>query len=312
MKIAASLFFIIWSQLAICHEDQKTPSPLPLEEYLATYNLSFNTTTIKVEPLTGNMYALYGLGGNILVSLGDNGVLLVDNQFAELIPKIQDAIKRLGGDKIDIVINTHWHFDHANGNLSLGSKDTKIIAHRNSRSMMKEDHIINLVNRSYRQTAYPEDALPDITYNKSMQLHYNNEAIDLVHFGSAHTTGDTVVIFRNSNVAHLGDIFVSNGYPFIDTDNGGNIEGVIRSCQSILKSINKNTTIIPGHGPVSSYNDLVSYTSMLITVHKRLSDLIKTGASLEQVHTANVTAEWDSEKGDNTVFIDRSYTSLIH
>ena len=227
-------------------------------------------------------------------------------------PKIKSAIGKLGGKGIDFAINTHWHFDHAEGNLSLGPEGTWLVSQANSREMMKQDHIINLVVTSYEQKAYPKSAWPDITFDKSMQFHFNGERIDLMHFGVAHTTGDTAVIFRGHNAVHMGDVYNNSGYPFIDAGNGGKFDGLINFCSKTLKQLDENSVVIPGHGPVSDYQGLTDYTEMLTIIHKRMMALINNGASLEEVYAAKVTKEWDKKQGDPTGFINRAYMSLTH
>jgi glyoxylase-like metal-dependent hydrolase (beta-lactamase superfamily II) len=178
--------------------------------------------------------------------------------------------------------------------------------------MMLDDHLINLVVASYLQKAYPEEALPTVTFDKTMQFHINGERVDLFHFGPAHTTGDTAVIFRTSNAVHLGDVFNNTGYPFIDAGNGGTLDGVIRFCTETLKLINKDTVVIPGHGAITDYNALKDYIDMLSIIRTRMIAMIEEGATLDQVVAAGLTKEWDEQNGDNTGFINRSYMSLTH
>ena len=239
-------------------------------------------------------------------------MFIVDDQFPELVPKIRAAIGELGGEKVNFAVNTHWHFDHAEGNRVLGADGTWLIAQQNSREMMQQDHVVNLVNIAYDQKAYPESAWPDITYDDTMQFHLNGQRIDLMHFGPAHTTGDTAVIFRGSNAVHLGDVFNNAGYPFIDAGNGGTLDGIIHFCVETLKQIDKNTVVIPGHGPVTDYQGLANYIAMLSTLRDRMWVLIQAGASLEDVIAAKVTADYDGKMGDNGRFINRAYLSLTH
>lgn len=178
--------------------------------------------------------------------------------------------------------------------------------------MMKADQVINLVAFAYEQTAYPESAWPDITYNDTMEFHLNGQTISLMHFGPAHTTGDTAVLFEGSNAVHLGDVYNNSGYPFIDAGNGGTLDGVIEFCSQVLNAINSDTIVIPGHGPVADYRALEDYVAMLGTIRARMLELIESGASLEQVYAAKPSAEFDEKMGDSTGFINRSYMSLTH
>ena len=271
---------------------------------------SIGKKEISVETTSDNFHVLFGAGGNIAVSIGTNGTLIVDDQYPQMIPKIMAAIAKLGGEQIDFAINTHWHTDHADGNQVLGPQGTWLVAQANSRKMMQEDNRINFVTHYFDQRAYPKEALPVITYNNKMQFHFNNEAIDLLHYGSAHTSGDTAVFFRKHNAVHMGDVYNNAEYPFIDADNGGTLEGVIHFCREVLKQSNRETTVIPGHGPIADYEALLDYVEMLETIRQRMVTLRASGATLNQVYDAQVTREWDKEKGDPTVFINRAYKSL--
>ena len=286
--------------------------PLDLDGLLEVFGWDFNKAEIKVEKLTDDFYVLFGIGGNIGVSIGENGTMIVDDQFPQMMPKIEAALEGLPGSQgkaVDFAINTHWHFDHAEGNLTLGPAGTWIVAQENSRAMMQDDHVINLAVVKYLQKAYPESAQPVITYNDRMQFHFNGQQIDLLHFGPAHTTGDTAVYFRGTNAVHFGDVF-NRGYPFIDADNGGDIDGMAAFCESVLEVIEKDTMVIPGHGEVGNYNDLAAYISMLKTVSLKIGGMIAEGMSLEEVAAAKPTAAYDKVYGDPTGFVDRAYTSL--
>lgn len=308
--IALALTFC--SAPVLGHGGGVVPEPLNLPTLLGAFAWDMDSAEIKTESVDDNLHVLFGLGGNIGVSIGEDGVFIVDDQFPELMPKIRDAIKALGGGDVDFAVNTHWHFDHAEGNLTLGPDGTWIVAHENSREMMQGDHLINLVVASYKQEAYPESALPDVTYTDDMSFHINGQRIDLYHFGPAHTTGDTAIVFRGSKAVHLGDVFNQSGYPFIDAGNGGELAGMIHFCKETLKAIDEDYTVIPGHGPISKYEDLAEYIVMLETVHSRLADLIANGASLNDVYAAKPTAEFDKKFGDATGFINRSYMSMTH
>ena len=296
----------------LSHNGPEVTEPMDLPTLMTAFGWDLAGTEIKTERISDDLHVLFGTGGNIAVSIGEDGVFIVDDQFPQLMPKIRKAIGELGGDGVDFAVNTHWHFDHAEGNLSLGPAGTWLVAQRNSREMMKQDHVVNLVVAAYDQKAYPESAWPDITYDDTMQFHLNGQTIDLLHFGPAHTTGDTAVIFRGTNAVHLGDVFNNGGYPFIDAGNGGSLDGVINFCSETLKQIDEKTVVIPGHGPVADYQRLVDYVSMLTSIRDTMMVLINAGASLEQVYAAQPTADYDAERGDNTGFINRAYMSLTH
>lgn len=268
-------------------------------------------TEIRTEQVGDNLYVLFGFGGNIGASIGEQGVLIVDTQFPGLVPKYRAALEEVGGDTIDFAIDTHWHYDHADGNQRLGPEGVWIIAQENSRAMMLRDKTINTVTRPLiEQPAYATEALPVMTFDDHLQMHFNGETIDIMHFGPAHTTGDAVVIFRGHNAVHTGDAFISVGYPFVDADNGGDLEGMIAFLQSVLDELEPGAIVIPGHGPVTDYAALARYVAMLNDVRDRIAALIADGASLEQVVAARPTAAWDDSYGNPAAFIDRAYTSL--
>ena len=271
---------------------------------------ALRTTPITTQKLADDFYVLFGVGGNIIASIGANGVLIVDDQFPQMVPKYKATIGGLGGGAINFAINTHWHFDHADGNQTLGPEGTWLVAQENSRQMLTKSNKINLVSQVRDQPAYAETALPVLTYDQSMRFHFNGERIDLLHFGPAHTTGDTAVIFRGHNVVHMGDVYNNAGYPFIDADNGGSLSGVIEFCSKVLEQINENTVVVPGHGPVAAYRDLADYVSMLSTIRDRMTALIRSGATLQQVIASQPTADWDQAKGDSANFLNRAYASL--
>ena len=225
-------------------------------------------------------------------------------------PRIKTAIEELGGGDVDFAINTHWHFDHTAGNATLGAEGTWLVSQLKSREMMLDNHLIDMVVRAYEQEASPPEALPVITYDEQMQFFFNDERIDLVHFGPAHTTGDTAVIFRSHNAVHMGDVYNNSGYPFIDAGNGGSLDGMIEFCKAVLAELDEDSVVIPGHGPVATYADMQAYVSMLETIRARIVALIDRGASLSDVIAAKPTAEWDEAKGDPERLLDRAYRSL--
>jgi cyclase len=284
---------------------------LPVGAQAPDLDEQLRTTPIRAEKLADDFHVLFGVGGNILVSIGTNGVLIVDAQYPQMVPKYKAAIGELGGGVVNFAINTHWHFDHADGNQVLGVEGTWLVAHENSRAMLTRNNVVNGVTRTREQPAYPETALPVVTYDDRMRFHFNGERIDLVHFGPAHTTGDSAVIFRGHKTVHMGDVFNNSGYPFIDADNGGSLSGVIEFCSRVLAEIDESFVVVPGHGPVADGKALADYIAMLTTIRDRMTALIRSGATLEQVAAARLTAEWDARQGDPASFVDRAYTSLV-
>ncbi len=283
------------------------------EEYARNAWGNLETAEVTTKKVNENLFLLYGLGGNIAVSTGNDGVLIVDSQIPIIFPKIIKAIKKLSDDKIIYTINTHWHWDHSDGNLVLDSDETKIISHSNARENMQKGGLINMGTTILNQEPYPKSALPVITHENGMSLYFNDEKIDLLHFGPAHTTGDTVIYFTNQNAIHLGDVFFSNSYPFIDVDNGGSLSGMINYLEKIVLVIDKDTIVMPGHGEISSISDIKETIEMLKTVKNRILMSIENNQSLEEIISSNITKDFD--KKYNTLllrdtFIDRAYASL--
>jgi len=279
-------------------------------EVFERFGVDVDSTDIRTETVAPGLHVLFGAGGNVAASIGDQGVLIVDDQFPAMVPRIRAAIRELSGGDIDFVINTHWHFDHADGNPLLGKGGSWIVSQVNSRRMMTDSQLINLVDVIVEQPPYPPEGLPVITYEDRMQFHFNGEQIDLLHFGPAHTRGDAAVVFRGHNVVHMGDVFFNNGYPFIDADNGGDLDGLILFCEAVLNEIGEDTVVIPGHGPMAKHADLKEYVSMLRTIRERIAALIAEGATLDEVIAAKPTAEWDEVNGNPIPLLDRAFASL--
>lgn len=284
-----------------------------MEQLAQAFGWDLEGAEIQSQKVADGLYVLFGIGGNIAVSLGEDGVLIVDDQFPQVMDKIEAAISKIGGGKIDYAINTHWHFDHAEGNNALGPKGTTIVAHTNARADMKQGGIVNMVIAKYNQQPYPKEALPVFTYDEGMQIHFNEGEISLRNFSAAHTNGDTIVIFKAQNAVHMGDVFNNTGYPFIDVGSGGSIDGMINFCEQTLNISTEDTIVIPGHGPVTNTATLARYITMLKTVRERVALMIADGKSLEEVVSANITADFDKDFGPESAslgFVNRVYTSL--
>ena len=305
--------FLSLSIYASYHKKPENEYEEGQQAVLDAFGWDFDEAEITIESISDNIHVLFGLGGNILVSTGEDGVLLVDDQMPELKYKILRSLRKIGGKSVDYIINTHWHFDHAEGNLAFGPDGAKIVAHENSRKMMLNPKPINLSFIVYPQQPYPLDAVPQITYQDSMKLHLNGDQIELYHFGHAHTTGDTAIYLRNSNVLHMGDVFNMTGPPFIDAGNGGSIDGIIHFCEEILKVVNDETVVVPGHGPISTTEDLQTYIDMLSVVRDRIQVQILEGKSLQEIIESDPTKEWRDKFGDGPFIvgvIDRAYAGM--
>ena len=307
------LLAICCLQAATALAHQHAP-PLDREALLQGFEWDVDAAEITAEQVADGLYVLFGLGGNIAVSIGPDGVLIVDDQLPELAGRIKTAIKGLGGGDINYIVNTHWHFDHADGNLALGPEGSTIVAHKNARHDMAEGGMIDMVIAQYQQPPYPSDALPELTFTQDMALHFNGGEIELMPFSAAHTNGDAAVFFRKQNAVHMGDVFNNSGYPFVDVGSGGDVDGMIRFCEQTLEAIDQDTIVIPGHGPVTNYETLANYVAMLRTVRDRIQAMIDAGMSLKEVSAAKPTANFDAVHGPEAAslgFVNRVYTSLL-
>lgn len=314
-KTLLSLTFAVCSFSAQAHEY------LILEEFFnGGGGADLNAVEVSTEEVSPGLYLITASGGNagnILASIGDQGTLIIDSMYAPIIPKVQRDLVELGSEEIDFVISTHFHFDHTDGNPVLARGGSSIISHSNARRSMVAERPIDMVNIAFLQAPYPTDTLPVITFDNEMQFHFNGETLDLIHVAPAHTSGDIVIYLRNSNLIHMGDVFNNDGYPFLDTDNGGDIDGMIQFCKSVLNLIDEDTRILPGHGPMMNQQELIDHISMLETVRDRVGRLIDAGNTLEEVIAAQPTSEYDLYYGrhqtiasDPVIFINRIYMNL--
>ena len=280
--------------------------------------LGFDPSILYTQNLKDGLSVIFGYGGNILVSVGDDGVLIVDSQFPEVFDTILSEIRTLGGNSVDYVINTHFHFDHAEGNRAFGPMGADIIAHENSIDYFKNGTDINMVGVVWPQQPYETLAIPSTTYKDEMSLNLNGHTINIMHFGPAHTTGDSFIYFEESNVIHMGDVANLTGLPFIDAGNGGTLEGMISSIRKVMDIIDDQTIVVPGHGEVSTKADIESYVSKLETVRDRLLKLVEKEMTLEEVLELDPASDlfpsspFDAGTGmpASKMFVDRAYTSM--
>lgn len=240
----------------------------------------FSNVEIQTTYVQGKIYMLEGRGGNIGISIGDDGILMVDDQFAPLSQKILSAVKSIQDAPIKFVLNTHYHYDHTGGNEEFG-KTATIIAHDNVRQRLSQKQVIAFLE-SVRDPL-PKGALPVITFAQSISVHFNDEEIRVIHLPRGHTDGDSVIFFTDSNVVHLGDLFFSGSFPFIDLENGGSVQGVLANIRQLMPEISEDARIIPGHGPLSSKGDLVKYLSMLVETMDLIQAKISQGKELKEI-----------------------------
>jgi glyoxylase-like metal-dependent hydrolase (beta-lactamase superfamily II) len=268
----------------------------------------FSQVQITTVPVRGSIYMLQGSGGNIGVSIGDDGTFIIDDQFAPLTEKIQAAIRALTPNPVRFVVNSHWHYDHSDGNENFGRAGALIVSHDNSRKRMETDQIVSLSNRP--QPPYDEVGLPKITFHDSMRFYYNGDLIDVLHLGPAHTDGDAVIHFRDTNVIHTGDVFVRYGLPFIDNPNGGSIDGMIDSTWDIAGLIDDDTVIIPGHGQLSTRADLLAYREMLVTLRDRIRSQMAQGHSVDQIVASDPTRGYAEPGAGTERWVRAAYDDL--
>jgi len=268
---------------------------------------NFDSVEIKTHKITESIYMLEGDGGNIGLIVGKDGSVIIDDQFAPLSEKIKNAIKKITDQSVRFVINTHFHGDHVGGNENFGKDGAIIVAQSNSRLRMTTDQF-NAVFKS-TQKAAPYDALPKVTFGDSVTLHLNGETLQVMHVKNAHTDGDAIICFKESNVIHTGDVFVRYGLPFIDQPAGGSIDGMIAGVDVILNVANDNTKIIPGHGAIATKKDVQDYKNMLVTVRNRIADGMKQGKTLDAIIAMDPTKEYTAGF-DRSAFIMLVYDSL--
>jgi cyclase len=267
----------------------------------------YSKVEIKATKVAGNVYMLEGAGGNIGVSVGEDGILIVDDQFAPLAEKIRTALKGLNQGKLRFILNTHWHGDHTGGNAAFSTEAT-IIAHDNVRKRLSTEQRIEVFKSTV--PASPKEALPVITFDNSLSVHFNGEDIRAIHYPHGHTDGDSVIFFTSSNVVHLGDDFFAGRFPFVDVDNGGSVVGLAKNISEIIPKIPAGAKLIPGHGPLSTIDDLKLYHRMLVETTDIVRKKVAAGKTLDQIKSEGLPDEWKSW-GTGFIKTDQ-WIELIH
>lgn len=260
---------------------------------------------IKVHKVAGSVYMLEGAGGNIGVSVGEDGIVIVDDQFAPLADKIRAALKGITDKPVRFVINTHYHGDHTGGNLQF-QKDAPIIAQDNVRKRLEEG-VTGGVGKALSFESKPADkgALPIITFDHQVTVHLNGEDIRVLHFPSGHTDGDSVIFFPKSNVVHMGDDFVTYGFPFVDINSGGSVRGMIDAIDQVLAQVPADAKFIPGHGSISGVKEVRDFQQMLRDTLAAVQAAMNKGMTLDQMKQQKILAQWDSYgSGDKFVKTD--------
>lgn len=258
---------------------------------------------IERKPVSGHVHALFGRGGNIGVSAGEDGILLIDDQYAPLTERIRAAVNEIQSGSVRFVINTHWHGDHTGGNENMGESGSVIVAHDNVRERLSTEQFMEAFDRTVPPS--PEAALPVVTFNDTVTFHWNDDTITVEHLPRAHTDGDSIVHFEKADVLHMGDTFFSSGYPFVDMGSGGSIQGLIAAAERGLELAGESTRVIPGHGELTDRTGLERYHRMLTTITERVRDRMAQGQSLEAIRAADVTEEFDERWSSNFIDSDR-------
>ncbi len=275
----------------------------------ASAQQDFSKVEVKAEQLAPGVAVLFGAGGNIGVSYGPDGTVLIDDQFAPLTPKIQAAVTALGASPAKFLINTHWHFDHTGGNENFGKAGAIIMAHDNVRTQMVTG---GTVGTNVMKPALPV-ALPVITYANGLKLHLNGDELRTVYTEGGHTDGDSIVVWRSANIVHMGDMFLNKvSLPFIDIASGGNAVHLIASLDKAIALTNPQTKIIPGHGPMATQADLIAWRNMISTVVRSVDRGMKAKMSLVQIKATKPAAKYEIKDGfiSGDAFVEAVYKSL--
>ena len=264
---------------------------------------------VTSEQVSDGLYMLVGKGGNIGVSIGDDGTFMIDDKFADMSPAIQDAITGLGGDTPRFLVNTHFHGDHSGGNENFGNAGSTIVAHHNVHKRLSEGSTIAAFNMT--SPPAPEAALPVISFESNMTFHLNGDHVQVIHVPNAHTDGDAFVHFTGANVIHTGDLFFNGFFPFIDVPNGGSVPGVIAAINQMLELANDDTVIIPGHGPIAGVGELTAYRDMLVTANDRLGELRAQGFTGAEAAAKTPLADLDEQWG-KAMFSAEKWITIIY
>ena len=306
-KIAIETLFI---SILVVASPVGVAQPVTYEEYQAVFNLSlgerpaWETVEIEAHHVAGSFYYLSGEGGNIGLSIGDDGIIMIDDQFAPLSEKILAAIRSISDAEIRFLINTHVHDDHVGGNKYFGAEGAEILAHENVR--------IRMMQGIRGNPPSPEAAWPVLTFTDEVKLHFNGEEVRIIPSPPAHTDSDSYVFFTGTDVLHLGDVFRTTGYPNIDVGNGGTLAGTIAGLQLALSLAGPDTKIVPGHGVVSSRDDVQEFLNLTLEVRDRISDLVDEGKTFEEIVALKPTADLDAQWGSRLDrFLPGVYLGLI-
>ena len=281
-----SIMLLALGNAAVALAQQAAPAPAP-----AAPPPDVKIETVNLAP---GIYMLIGRGGNIGLTVGRDGAAIIDDQFADMVPKIRSAVALLAAEPVKFVINTHLHGDHTGGNDAFGASGAVIIAQENVRKRLGVDSVN--AGTGAAVPARAREALPVITFADQATLHFNDDDLEFTHLPNAHTETDIAIRFRKANIVHMGDMFVG-GFPFIDAGNGGTLDGLIRAHETVLASIDDNTKVIRGHGPLGNKAELKAFHDMLVVVRDRIAKLVRAKKTQEQVVEARPTKEFEEKYG---------------
>ena len=279
----------------------------------AAQNEDFSKVQIKVTKVAGTIYMLQGSGGNIGVSVGDDGIVMIDDEFAPLAAKVNEALKGISPKPVRFILNTHYHGDHTGANAQFAQQGSTIVAQDNVRKRLAEGGSIKKLGP---RPPSPKDALPIITFNDRATVWLNGEEIRAIHFPHGHTDGDSVIWFPHANVVHMGDDFVRYGYPFVDVENGGSVSGMIAGCEKVLSMVPGDAKFIPGHGELATADDVRTFVQMMKDTRAAVAAEVKAGKSLDQIKKDDVLAKWNKQYGNDFIkpddWLDALYDDITH
>lgn len=272
----------------------------------------FSKVQIKVTKVAGAIYMLQGAGGNIAVTVGDDGIVMVDDEFAPLAPKIEEALKGISSKPVRFIINTHYHGDHTGANEEFAKTGSTIIAQDNVRKRLEE----GTTTLGRKNPPAAKDALPIITFDDQATVWLNGEEMRAIHFPHGHTDGDSVIWYPKSNVVHMGDDFVTYGFPFVDVQNGGSVSGMIAGCEKVLAMVPPDAKFIPGHGDLSTADDVRQFVQLLKETRAAVLKLVKKHKTLEQIKADKPLAQWNDKYGKGFIktddWINALYDDITH
>lgn len=275
--------------------------------------VDFSKVEIQVSKVRGTVYMMKGAGGNIGFSVGDDGIVLVDDQFAPLAGKIRTALQEITDKPLRFVINTHYHFDHIDGN-AVFQKEAPVIAHDNVRKRLESGGAPgNLGSVKQHMEPAAREALPILTFSRDVTLHLNGEEIHVLHSPGGHTDGDSLIFFPQSNVVHMGDDFVTYGFPFIDLAGGGSVEGMIAAAEYVIARLPPDVKVIPGHGALASLDEVREFVAMLKETRGRVEKAMQAGKELDELKREKILEAWKNWSGDfisSEAFIETLYNDL--